>query len=230
MPVTTICGTIGALAISSFPYTSGFISKSMISQSAAYGDLAFVWYGLVAASAGVFLHAGIKFPWFVFFQKDSGLRPKDPSWNMQAAMIIFAVACVLLGVFPSLLYQFLPYEVSYVPYTAEHLVTQLQLLLFAGLAFFVTLPLMKRTLTISLDVDFFYRRVGPMIWRSFMHLLVVLNGLFQSLVVEKGKRLPQLWIRYHGPEGPLARTWPTGSMLLWVAVMLVVILIGARLL
>lgn len=230
MPVTAICGTIGALAISSFPYTSGFISKSMISQSAAYGELAFVWYGLVAASAGVFLHAGIKFPWFVFFQKDSGLRPKDPSWNMQAAMIIFAVACVLLGVFPSLLYRFLPYEVTYVPYTADHLVTQLQLLLFAGLAFFVTLPLMKRTLTISLDTDFFYRRVGPMIWRSFVHVLVVLNGLFQSLVVEQGKRLPQLWIRYHGPDGPLARTWPTGSMLLWVAVMLVVILIGARLL
>lgn len=230
MPVTAICGTIGALAISSFPYTSGFISKSMISQSAAYGELAFVWYGLVAASAGVFLHAGIKFPWFVFFQKDSGLRPKDPSWNMQAAMIIFAVACVLLGVFPSLLYRFLPYEVTYVPYTADHLVTQLQLLLFAGLAFFVTLPLMKRTLTISLDTDFFYRRVGPMIWRSMVHVLVVLNGLFQSLVVDQGKRLPQLWIRYHGPDGPLARTWPTGSMLLWVAVMLVVILIGARLL
>lgn len=230
MPVTAICGTIGALAISSFPYTSGFISKSMISQSAAYGELAFVWYGLVAASAGVFLHAGIKFPWFVFFQKDSGLRPKDPSWNMQAAMIIFAVACVLLGVFPSLLYQFLPYEVTYVPYTADHLVTQLQLLLFAGLAFFVTLPLMKRTLTISLDTDFFYRRVGPMIWRSFVHVLVVANGLFQSRVVDQGKRLPQLWIRYHGPDGPLARTWPTGSMLLWVAVMLVVILIGARLL
>ncbi|HDZ08564.1 Na(+)/H(+) antiporter subunit D [Pseudohongiella sp.] len=230
MPVTAICGTIGALAISSFPYTSGFISKSMISQSAAYGELAFVWYGLVAASAGVFLHAGIKFPWFVFFQKDSGLRPKDPSWNMQAAMIIFAVACVLLGVFPSLLYQFLPYEVTYVPYTADHLVTQLQLLLFAGLAFFVTLPLMKRTLTISLDIDFFYRKLGPKLWKSFVHWLVVLNGLFQTLVIDQGKRLPQLWIRYHGPDGPLARTWPTGSMLLWVAVMLVVILIGARLL
>src|SRR5690606_5499115 len=35
MPVTTICGTIGAFAISAFPYTSGFISKSMINQGAA---------------------------------------------------------------------------------------------------------------------------------------------------------------------------------------------------
>jgi multicomponent Na+:H+ antiporter subunit D len=230
MPVTAVCGTIGALAISSFPYTSGFISKSMISQSAAYGELAFVWYGLVAASAGVFLHAGIKFPCFVFFQKDSGLRPKDPSWNMQAAMIIFAAACVLLGVFPSLLYGFLPYEVTYVPYTADHLVTQLQLLLFAGLAFFVTLPLMKRTMTISLDIDFFYRRVGPLLWTLFEGTLRRINELFNAKIAGPARRLPESWVRYHGPDGPLARTWPTGSMLLWVTVMLVVILIGARLL
>ena len=35
MPLTTICGTIGALAISAFPLTSGFVSKSMVSQAAA---------------------------------------------------------------------------------------------------------------------------------------------------------------------------------------------------
>ena len=28
MPLTTLCGTVGALAISSFPLTSGFVSKS----------------------------------------------------------------------------------------------------------------------------------------------------------------------------------------------------------
>ena len=72
MPLTTVCGIIGALAISSFPLTSGFVSKSMISQAAADGHLLTVWLLLTAASAGVFLHAGIKFPWFVFFQKDSG--------------------------------------------------------------------------------------------------------------------------------------------------------------
>ena len=202
----------------------------MISSGAAYEELAFVWYCLVAASAGVFLHAGIKFPWFVFFQKDSGLRPKDPSWNMQAAMIFFAAACVLIGVFPQVLYQFLPFAVDYAPYTADHLVTQLQLLLFAGLAFFVTLPLMKRTLTISLDADFFYRRLGPILWRGFETLLGGLKGLMHKVIIDPARLLPQFWMRYHGPDGPLARTWPTGSMLMWVTVMLVVILIGARLL
>ena len=33
MPITTLCGIIGALAISSFPLTSGFVSKSMKSRS-----------------------------------------------------------------------------------------------------------------------------------------------------------------------------------------------------
>ena len=58
MKLTTICGTIGALAISSFPLTSGFISKSMISSAAADQHLFWVWMGLMAASAGVFPACG----------------------------------------------------------------------------------------------------------------------------------------------------------------------------
>ncbi|MDJ0698718.1 MAG: proton-conducting transporter membrane subunit, partial [Woeseiaceae bacterium] len=60
MPLTAICGIIGALAISGFPLTSGFTTKTMISQAAADESLAFVYMMLAAASAGVFLHAGIK--------------------------------------------------------------------------------------------------------------------------------------------------------------------------
>ena len=100
MPVTAACGIVGAAAISSFPLTSGFVSKSMISQAAADEHLVYVWLALAAASAGVFLHAGIKFPWFVFFQKDSGLRPPDPPRNMQLAMMLFAVLCIGIGVAP----------------------------------------------------------------------------------------------------------------------------------
>ena len=163
MPITAVCGIIGALAISSFPLTSGFISKSMITQASSDEQLLWVWLLLQAASAGVFLHAGIKFPWFVFFQKDSGLRPTDPPMNMQISMVFFAVICILIGVFPGTLYSMMPYSVDYEPYTVSHTLTQLQLLLFSGLAFFVMLPFMKRTLTISLDFDWFYRRLAPLL-------------------------------------------------------------------
>ncbi|MAH35121.1 MAG: Na(+)/H(+) antiporter subunit D [Verrucomicrobiales bacterium] len=158
MPITMICGVIGAFAISAFPFTSGFVTKSMISYAAADEHLFYVWLGLVAASAGVFLHAGIKFPWFVFFQKDSGLRPPDPPSNMRLSMYILSAFCILLGLFPSAIYSILPYEVDYEPYTVSHILFQLQLLLFAGFAFFVMLPLLKRTQTISLDFDWIARK------------------------------------------------------------------------
>ena len=161
MPITAVCGIIGALSISAFPLTSGFVSKSMISQASVDEHLLWVWLLLQAASAGVFLHAGIKFPWFVFFQKDSGLRPSDPPKNMQVSMIFFAMICILIGIFPNILYSMLPYPVFYQPFTSAHIISQLQLLLFSGLAFFVMLPLMKRTLTISLDFDWFYRCLIP---------------------------------------------------------------------
>jgi len=225
MPLTALCGIIGALAISAFPFTSGFISKSMISQSAADQHMMMVWLLLLAASAGVFLHAGIKFPWFVFFQKDSGLRPKDPPWNMRAAMVLLAVACIFLGVFPEWLYRLLPYPVDYVPYTASHLVTQLQLLLFSGLAFFALLPLMKRTLTISLDFDWVYRRLILSLMNRLICLLSCLDTALRSAF---SRIFSIIWTyigRHHGPEGMLARTWPTGSVVTWVVVLLTVFLL-----
>ena len=55
MPLTMVCGTIGALSISSFPLTSGFVSKSMVGQAAFDGHMSVVWMLLAAASAGVSL-------------------------------------------------------------------------------------------------------------------------------------------------------------------------------
>lgn len=228
MPITTICGIVGALAISAFPFTSGFISKSMISQAAADQHLLWVWYLLTAASAGVFLHAGIKFPWFVFFQKDSGLRPADPPWNMRAAMLLFAVACVVIGCFPQMLYALLPYPVDYQPYTGAHLVSQFQLLLFAGLAFFVMLPAMRRTLTISLDVDWLYRRLLPTLGRHIERRWQVLGQWTQRHWEHHGRTRWHRLIRWSLPGGALARTSPAGSMTLWVTVILVLVVVLAQ--
>jgi multicomponent Na+:H+ antiporter subunit D len=220
MPLTTICGGIGALSISAFPLTSGFISKSMINQAAADEHMALAWLLLTAASAGVFLHAGIKFPWFVFFQKDSGLRPPDPPWNMRAAMILFAVLCIGIGVLPGPLYAILPYPVDYAPYTVAHVVHMLQLLLFAGLAFFLMLSLMKRTLTITLDFDWFYRTFGVSVVRFLLRVFGPVDRKARRTgLVAFGRVVHQIY-RHHGPAGALARTASAGNMVFWVIVML----------
>lgn len=225
MPVTTVCGIIGALSISSFPLTSGFVSKSMISEAAGMQHLEWVWYLLAAASAGVFLHAGIKFPWFVFFQTDSGLRPEDPPWNMRIAMIFFAVLCVGIGVLPGPLYALLPYKVDFVPYTASHVVFYLQLLLFSGLAFFLVLGWLKRTLTITLDVDWLYRWLGPTLARQLDQFVVVSWNARIAAARRALWKIPDVLQQCLGPESILARTWPTGVMAFWMTIMLSVYLI-----
>jgi len=225
MPLTALCGIVGALAISSFPWTSGFISKSMIAQSAADEHLALLWFTLMAASAGVFLHAGIKFPWFVFFQKDSGLRPKDPPWNMRLAMILFSAFCIGLGVWPEYLYALLPFEVNYEPYTNSHLLHALQLLLFAGLAFFLMLPMMKRTLTISLDTDWFYRRFATKIIDGLASFIGNADRGFRQRTMNSLNALLDFVWHHHGPEGSMARTWTTGNMVLLVTVFLAILLV-----
>ena len=225
MPFTAAMGIIGALAISSFPLTSGFISKSMISQGAADAHLAFVWFALAAASAGVFLHAGIKFPWFVFFQKDSGLRPAEPPINMKLAMGIFGFLCIGLGVWPEPLYALLPFPVDYVPYTVGHVVAMLQLLLFSGLAFFLLLPLMKRTLTITLDLDWLYRRVFKFVAADTIDKAQKAYSDAWNDAENRITRFLAGVFRHHGPQGVLARTWPTGSMVLWAAALLAACLI-----
>ena len=201
MPITTICGIIGALSISAFPWTSGFVSKSMISQAAGDEHLTFVWFALAAASAGVFLHAGIKFPWFVFFQKDSGLRPPEPPRTMIASMVLLSFLCIYLGVDPGPLYAILPYPVDYVPYTGAHVVFQLQLLLFSGLAFFLLLGMLKRTLTITLDFDWFWRGGGRALAREFDWRAVKAWGAFASNNSRAARRFVETLYRHPGPEG-----------------------------
>jgi multicomponent Na+:H+ antiporter subunit D len=220
MPLTTLCGIVGALSISSFPLTSGFVSKSMIAEGAAQQHLEWVWFLLAAASAGVFLHAGIKFPWFVFFQKDAGLRPPDPPWNMRAAMVLLAVGCVAIGVAPGPLYALLPYPVDYVPYTASHVLVQLQLLLFSGLAFFLMLGWLKRTMTITLDVDWLWRGPGARLGRWALEAAAASWRAAADGAAAVGRNVVRGARRFHGPSGVFGRTWPTGTMAFWTTVML----------
>ncbi len=166
MPWTLAFGCIGALAISSVPLTSGYISKTIIIAESASTHMFWVWIILEIASAGVFLHAGIKFPYFVFFAKDKGLRPPEAPKSMLAAMAFLSFFCIYLGMFPEKLYNILPNAElvkSVMPYTFydiyikgfHHVVTQTQLLLFSGLVFFLMLPLLTRTNTIGFDFDWF---------------------------------------------------------------------------
>ena len=158
MPITLGLYMVGAFAISAVPLFSGFVSKSMVVSAAGEEHLGLVFLLLTLASAGTFLHTGLKLPYYMFFAKDSGARGHEPPPNMLVAMGLAAAACVLIGVFPGLLYQHLPNPVDYAPYTLQHVTSTLGMLGFTALGFFLLLKHLDPEPKISLDTDWFYRR------------------------------------------------------------------------
>lgn len=164
MPKTALFCIVGAASISAFPLFSGFVSKSMVMAAMIEAGHEYLWLMLLFASAGVFHHAGIKIPFFAFFAHDSGLRPKEAPTNMLVAMGIASVLCILIGSYPHVLYQLLPWDNSYQPYDLTHTLTQLQLLFFSALAF-VWLNKMglypPELKSVNLDFEWVYRKVFP---------------------------------------------------------------------
>ena len=139
MPITMLLYMIGAFSISAFPLFSGFVSKSMVVTAAEESHIAWAVLLLTLASSGTFISLGLKLPYYMFFGKDSGIRTKEPPLNMLIAMGIAAFLCIAIGVWPDALYGVLPYPVDYHPYTAQHVMTALGILLFTALGFFMLL-------------------------------------------------------------------------------------------
>lgn len=224
MPKTTILCIVGAASISAFPLFSGFVSKSMVMTAAIETGHDWVWLMLLFASAGVFHHAGIKIPYFAFFAHDSGIRANDPPNNMVLAMFIAACLCIGIGIYPAALYSLLPYDTGYNPYDATHVLAQTQLLLFSALAFvWLNLkgmypPELRST---HLDVDWVYRRLVPNALQRMFAVIWRVDGEVRQAVLGKLNQGQQLLTRKSKGAGSfISSTYPSGNMVLWVAIIL----------
>ena len=228
MPWTAAFCIVGAASASAFPLFSGFISKSMIITAAGDQGYWIIWLILLFASAGVLYHSGIRIPYFAFFSEDKGHRVKEAPWPMLVAMGAAAFLCIIIGVFPAPLYAMLPFSVDYVPYTAYHVINQLQLLMFAALAFTV-LKLIKiypsDTRGINLDTDWVYRKgLMTLIIYSNRYLntgyRVVCDGAVGiiSEVINSAKQLGN-------NDGILSRTPALGSSIAWISGLLLLVLL-----
>jgi multicomponent Na+:H+ antiporter subunit D len=166
MPITFHLYMVGAYSISGFPLFSGFVSKAMVVHASAMSHLPIIWLMLEGASIGTFLHTGLKLPWGTWFAKDKpACKAKEPPMNMLVAMGLTSFLCILLGVYPKLLYGLLPYPVHYEPYAPAHVVSVSQLLGFTFFAFWVLRAKLHGEPTITLDTDWFYRMAGKwVIW------------------------------------------------------------------
>jgi multicomponent Na+:H+ antiporter subunit D len=158
MPLTMIFYVVGAISISGFPLFSGFVSKSMIVASAHEKGRLMLMSWMNLAGIGTFLSVGLKVTYFTFFGKEAEIKPKEPPKNMLWAMGLTSALCFIIGVYPKVLYDLLPFPVEYHPYTLPHLSEMLQILSFTGLVFFLLVKKLQPEAKLNLDMDWFYRK------------------------------------------------------------------------
>lgn len=232
MPFTTVFCLVGAASISALPLFSGFVSRSLTFEAVAGTGNLTVWLMLLFGAVGVFACAGIKVPFSAFFGAHRGRRVEEAPFNMLLAMGIAAAVCILVGLptFMGLghgwLYDLLPYPTGsngYQPFAAGHVLTQVQLLMLAALAFILLKRLglypAERSGTI-LDTDWTYRRLGfgfavwaNAVWAKAGPAMSNVAGTLAGRAFEKIERA-------FSPRGQLSRGPLSGGMAIWTAALL----------
>ncbi len=159
LPAVVTLYFIGSMAISGLPYLNGFTSKSVILSAASLGAYPQVELLLYLASIGTLISTCLKVTYYAFAgQPKTDYQVKKLPINMYAAMTGTAILCFVYGTFPSLLYQKLPFEMNYVPYTLDHVISTVQLMLAISFTFILFAAVMKPKDAFLLDTDWFYRR------------------------------------------------------------------------
>ena len=141
---------------------------------------------------------------------------------MLAAMGLAAALCLVIGVYPQPLYDLLPHTVSYSAFTGSHLLTQLQLLLFAvaGFVFLYRRGWYPAEIpAVNLDSDWTYRWLLPRVWWRGVQVATQVSDRSVPMR-EQVRRTVAVLVRPLRLRGWLATTWSTGVMVWWVALLL----------
>jgi multicomponent Na+:H+ antiporter subunit D len=169
---------VGAFSISGFPLFNGFISKSIVIAAAGEAHYTVAMFLMTLASVGTFLSVGLKLPYFTWFGEKRDLAITPVKVNMYLGMAAAAFLCVLYGVMPRLLYDILPYPVSFAPYTVSHLMETVQILLLTFAGFWLYRKKLAGHEAVILDTDWFYRRPAGIVEKIFT---VEVEALFNAV-------------------------------------------------
>jgi formate hydrogenlyase subunit 3/multisubunit Na+/H+ antiporter MnhD subunit len=157
MPVTAIAFWIAAFSIAGLPLFNGFISKGMVLLAAEHTSI-WLWVLLEIASFGTFL-SFLKLGYFAFLRPGT-TEASDPPFLMQAAMLGIAALCIIIGIYPALLYALLPYTTSYVAYDPAQVIPALLVPGAAALFFFtIGKKILEPHDGALWDFDILYRKV-----------------------------------------------------------------------
>ena len=97
MPITYVCGIVGALSIAGMPPFNGFVSKTMVDYAAS--DHQVLQVLLLVAAVGTAMSFA-KFIWYTFLGDDRTRWPnvREVPFNLQIPMIYLAFMCLFSGI------------------------------------------------------------------------------------------------------------------------------------
>ncbi len=210
---------VGGASISGIPLFNGFISKSMIISSAGEAHFEWAMLLLMVASIGSFLHTGLKLPYFTWIAPARGLEildstgmPRPPvevrrlPGNMMVAMVIGAALCIFFGIYPFALYEQLPFASTYNPFTLYHFVETAQLLVLSLAIFWLLKGWIAERPSITLDVDWFYRKPLLKLADGFLFVVAGIYGWFADAIADLAAALsrafvnPMKWLNPFAPS------------------------------
>ena len=83
------------------------------------------------------------------------------------------------------------------------------------------LPFLKRTLTITLDTDWLWRKLFPILESRLKKHSNRFDTLLNRATKQWISDARDIAVNQFGKDGRMARTWSTRSMALWVLVLLI---------
>ena len=113
MPITAFCFFVGALALGGLPPFNGFVSKFTI--FIGIGEEGLYWAMAISIVTGLLTLACLVWAAYrVFWRKEpeaaDGVKPdevREVPAAMYVSIVILAIACIVIGLFPKLLHPFL---------------------------------------------------------------------------------------------------------------------------
>lgn len=235
MPVTAVCFLIASLAIAGMPFLNGFASKTLI--MASLKDYTAAYWLITVAGVGTWLSVTLKINYFVFWGKKGVCAEAQDSVNcanvpvnMQIAMILGTLLCIITGLMPEIGYSMMPGRTMGHPFTLEHILEYIGLFIGATVPFAVFLKKMAPHDVITLDFDWLYRRgLAPLLtllsrsvhgtfcWceRVWNRILAMIGYIIKNPSIKSLSRLTKITAEDYdtGEEGTFEGDVPVGAFM-----------------
>jgi len=180
MPVTAFAFWVAAFSIAGVPLFNGFVSKGMILAAAEHTSV-WLWVLLEIASFGTFV-SFLKLGYFAFLRPGDS-QASDPPVLMQAAMLGAAGLCIIIGIYPQVLYAILPFPVAFEAYDPVRILSAIAVLGAAAVFFFtVGKKILEPHDTRLIDADHAYMTIAGGITTFAGLLQLSFERIYQSAI------------------------------------------------